>query len=277
MADKKILAVIPSRLGSTRLHGKALLDINGKTLVQRCWDSASESKLIDKIVVATDADVIMDEVKAFGGECLMTSDKLINGSQRVLQSACILSGVPYENINQSLPKLENDWDIIVNFQGDMPFLSGKLIDKAINFFKENDQTFSLVTIGIPICSEEEFLSPHLVKVVVSSKGEGLYFSRSPIPYDRDHDGQKLWPDVNGKKVYGFLHLGLYLYKPRVLSYYAELEPSCLESNEKLEQLRVLERGDRIGVMIVDPSYRDSFTDINVEADLEQARKIAKSN
>ena len=115
MADKKILAVIPSRLGSTRLHGKALLDINGKTLVQRCWDSARESKLIDKVIVATDADVIMNEVKNFGGECLMTSDTLINGSQRVLQSACILSDVPYENITQALPKLEKDWEIIINF------------------------------------------------------------------------------------------------------------------------------------------------------------------
>ena len=275
MTKKKVLAVIPSRLGSTRLHAKPLKDIAGKTLVQRVWDSAQAAKLVDVVKVATDAIEIKNEVERFGGEVVMTSETLTCGSQRVFQAACYLSGTTDVDPEAAISTLECDWSMIINIQGDMPFISGEVIDKTIEFFRNNQERFSLVTIAIPICSEEEFLSPNFVKVVVSSRGEGLYFSRAPIPFDRDKTGKEMWPAIDGKRVYGFQHVGLYLYSPKTLACFALRQESVLESIEKLEQLRVIERGEHIGVMIVDPRYKDSFAEVNIEEDLIQASKIAQ--
>ncbi|MCC6932556.1 MAG: 3-deoxy-manno-octulosonate cytidylyltransferase [Deltaproteobacteria bacterium] len=274
-SPKKSLVVIPSRLASTRLPAKALKDIAGKPLVQRCYEKAKEAKLVTKVVVATDAQEIADQVKSFGGEVVMTGAELTCGSQRVFQAASYLSGYYGTDPDEALKAINETWDLVINFQGDMPFMSGKIVDETIAFYQKNKGTYSLVTIAVPIFTEEEFNAPKNCKVVVSARGEGLYFSRAPIPFDRDGDGQPVWAGAAETKVYGFQHIGLYLYTPTTLRLYATTELSRLESIEKLEQLRVLEAGERIGVVIVDPRYKDSFADINEEEDLLLANKLAK--
>ena len=269
------LVIIPSRLGSTRLQAKPLKDIAGKTLVQRCWESASEASLVNRVVVATDAEEIVEQVKRFGGEALMTSAELTCGSQRVFQAASFLSGYHGNDVAEAIKAISASWDLVINLQGDMPFLSGRIIDQAIDFYQQNNTKFSLVTIAVPIFSAEEFNSPNTAKVVISERGEGLYFSRAPIPFDRDGDGQALWSGATAGQVFGFQHVGLYLYTPQTLKLYARTEFSKLESKEKLEQLRVLEAGERIGVMVVDPRYKDSFAEVNVEEDLAHANRIAR--
>lgn len=250
--DKKALAVIPVRLGSTRLARKPLAEIAGKTMVQRVWEACSAAVQIARCVVATDSEEILAVAKSFGAECLMTSEEIPSGSARVAAAYKLL---------------DEKFDIVLNVQGDMPSIKPELIDQSVLFFKENFQKFQMATIASPIYSESEFLNPNKVKVVLGQNSQALYFSRSPIPYSRE--GQRL-SDDSGRSIYGYRHMGLYLYKPEMFSVFSE-GGSNLEEIEKLEQLRVLERGFSIGVKVVDPSLVEDLIEVDTADDLQQVR------
>jgi 3-deoxy-manno-octulosonate cytidylyltransferase (CMP-KDO synthetase) len=237
----KVVAIIPARYGSTRLPGKALLDIGGKFLIQRVYERACGASMVEKIVVATDDQRIFDAVNAFGGEAVMTSPDHRSGTDRVAEAARITGG-----------------EVIVNIQGDEPFISPTVIDGVIRKIIE-DKDIVCSTAASPITEEAVWRDPNAVKVVVDCNGRALYFSRSPIPFYRDggFDG-------------AYLHAGIYCFRRDFLMRYAELEQTSLENAEKLEQLRMLEHGFRIGVVI---SGHSAFG-VDTQADLEEARRIA---
>lgn len=259
--DLKAIAVIPVRMSSSRLPGKPLKDIGGKTLVRRVWEQANASNCLSRVLVTTDSSDIEEEVRNFGGNVVITGSDITTGTQRVAEALAQIGSV--------------GWDVVVNVQGDMPFLKAEVIDAALGFFADNFSRFDMVTAATPIYSRETFLSPADVKVVVNENGEALYFSRAPIPYSRD--GALLRADIEGREclgILGFKHFGLYLFKPHALNLFRSAELSKLESVEMLEQLRLLDRGFRIGVCLLHPDRTAGFVEVDTDADLRKAREIA---
>ncbi len=252
----RVLAVIPARLGSTRLPQKPLRNIGGQTLVERVWRSASAAGLVTRLIVATDDDSIAGLVRSFGGEVMLTDPAISTGSGRVAETARLLGA--------------ENFDIVVNIQGDMPFISGPVIDRAIALLAAKP-LLDMVTVATPITDESVFRSTSDVKVVVSSEQEALYFSRAPVPHSRD--GVRL--EISGQVVYGYKHFGLYVFRPAALDAYRSNTQSALEQVEMLEQLRLLESGKRIGVLIVDAAATSSFVEIDTAEDVLKAETILK--
>ena len=215
----KFLGVIPSRYASTRLEGKPLKDICGHTMIEWVYKRTKLSNL-DEVVVATDDERIYKEVERFGGKAILTSKEHENGTSRIAE-VC----TKYE-----------DYDVIVNVQGDEPLIEPEMINSIINSFKEDD-TISMSTLKYKIDTMEEIENPNYVKVITDKKGYALYFSRSVIPYPRKLDIQNYYK-----------HVGIYGYKRDFVVEYAKMEPTPLELSESLEQLRALENGYRIKVM-----------------------------
>jgi len=255
-----IVAVIPARRGSTRLQEKPLKGIVGKSLVERVWNQASLCKDINSLYVATDDQEIRQLSESFGANVVMTSVEAPTGSARVAEA---------------IQKLNIQWDIALNVQGDMPFIEPDAISLAINYFKENFDNFDMVTIAIPIYDREEFTKPTAVKVVIGDGGRALYFSRAPIPYPRDDDEWKIVPGSD-RRVFGLKHIGLYLFKKEALYALSDnsLEAS-IENVEKLEQLRLLTLGFRIGVAIIPRELMEYSIEIDTPEDLEKAIEHAK--
>jgi 3-deoxy-manno-octulosonate cytidylyltransferase (CMP-KDO synthetase) len=222
----EIVAVIPARFGSTRLPGKPLLADTGMPLIQHVVEAARHARSLSRVIVATDDPRIVDAVRAFGGEVVMTRDDHPSGTDRVAEVA---AGVP-------------DADIIVNLQGDEPEISGASLDLVASLL-EHDPTVPMATLATPIHDESVYRDPACVKVVCSRAGRALYFSRSPLPFHRD--------GLPTASPLGLLHLGLYAYRRDFLLTLGTLPPSPLEQAEKLEQLRVLELGHSIAVGIID--------------------------
>ncbi len=233
----RITAVIPARYGSTRFEGKPLADILGKPMIQWVYEGVTQSKLIDEVIVATDDQRILEAVQSFGGKAMMTSPHHYTGTDRVAEVA---------------RKLKSE--IIVNVQGDEPLLKGQIIDKAIRPLLKDDSLFmsSLMT-RIEVI--KDWLNPHQGKVVVDQKSFALYFSRSPIPFPRDFKVEQILSNpadkrgIFSKRV--FKTIGLYVYRRHFLLKLSRMKPTPLEKLEKLEQLRVLENGYRIKVILVD--------------------------
>jgi 3-deoxy-manno-octulosonate cytidylyltransferase (CMP-KDO synthetase) len=257
--DFTIVAVIPARRGSTRLPEKPLKLINGKTLIQRVWEQSSKCSSINKLLIATDDAEIKNLGESFGAKVFMTSPDIPSGSARV---------------GAAVKMLNTDWDIAINIQGDMPFIDESVIDLAINYFKANFDKYSMVTIAIPIIDKEEFYKPTSVKVVVSDEGRALYFSRAPIPHSRDGDSWEL--NRTNQEFYGLKHIGLYLFKKEALLELEDNEVSSLEKVEKLEQLKLLERGHSIGVCIVPRELMERSIEVDTEDDLKAAEIEAKA-
>ena len=224
MKDIRIVAIIPSRYGSTRFPGKPLADIAGKSMIQRVYENVKASKGITDIVVATDDQRIAGMVLSFGGNAVTTSAENRSGTDRTAEAADIL-GIGPE-------------DIVVNVQGDQPLLDPRCIDEMIApFFTTPDLEMS--TLAFKIINEREIHDPKDVKVTFDHQGYALYFSRSPIPCARDASA--------GFDTYK--HLGFYAYKKRFLDAFSRLPEGKLEGIEKLEQLRALEYGYRILVVV----------------------------
>jgi len=261
----RILAVIPSRLASTRLPEKPLKDIAGKSLVQRVWEMAKGVPELTDIVVATDNETIFNHVESFGGTAVMTSESFSTGSERVYGAAQILGNGDPEQ-----------FDIILNIQGDMPLLPREAVSRLIQFLLEHRDRFQMATIATPITEEERFLSNSVVKVVVTETGEGLYFSRAPIPFPRDaSERRSVKTSAASEPVFGFKHLGLYAFTAKGLSAYNSPAQSSLEQIEKLEQLRVLERGNRIGVVVIEEALMRDSVEVDTPDDLARASEIAR--
>ncbi|MBK7629798.1 MAG: 3-deoxy-manno-octulosonate cytidylyltransferase [Ignavibacteriales bacterium] len=243
-----ILGVIPARFASTRLMGKPLADIGGKSLLQHTYEGACKSKLMNQIVIAVDDEQVAKAAKAFGAAVIMTPKDCPTGSDRI---AIVAKEFPRANI-------------IVNIQGDEPFISGMMIDQAIEplLFAPEVKVSTLAKL---ITSIEELKSPSIVKVVFDYKNFALYFSRSPIPFVREAKDEK---DIFELADF-YKHIGLYVYRKEYLLKFTQLAPTDLENWEKLEQLRMLENGFKI--KIVETEY-DSFS-VDTPEDLAKARKV----
>jgi len=233
-----IIAVIPARYDSTRFPGKPLVDIKGKPMIQHVYERVSKAKLIDRIIVATDDERIFDAVKNFGGEVMATSRKHQSGTDRICEVIKKVKG-----------------DIIVNVQGDEPGIAPLHIDKAVAPLLK-DKKINISTLAVRI-DDEKFLSdPNKVKVVFDKNNFAMYFSRSCIPFDAQQ---------NIKQNDFYKHIGLYVYRRNFLLNLKKLKPSKLEQIEKLEQLRFLDNGEKIKVVIVN---KESIS-IDTPSDLKQ--------
>ncbi len=237
---EKAVAIIPARYGSTRLPGKALADICGKPLIQRVYERVLLASRVERVTVATDDARIMEAVAAFGGEAVMTSPDHRSGTDRIAEASLVTGG-----------------EIIVNVQGDEPLIEPSVIDAVIGMI-DGDPDIVCSTAASPITDEETWRDPNAVKVVLDRNGLALYFSRSPLPFYRDSG-------FGG----AFLHAGIYAFRRDFLQRYSSLEQTPLEQAEKLEQLRMLEHGYRIGIAVT------GHVSIGVDttADLEKVRRL----
>lgn len=236
----RAVAVIPARYASTRLPGKPLLDICGKSLIQRVWEIVSRARGLDEVVVATDDGRIADAVRAFGGKVRMTSPDCRSGSDRVREVAESLAA-----------------DVYVNVQGDEPLLEPAAIERLLDVFRQ-DESVQIATLCSRI-SEEQARSPHQVKVIRDHAGNALYFSRAPLPFVRER----------GEAAEFLGHVGIYAYRADALRGFASLPFSPLEQAEKLEQLRFLQAGIAIRVPEVPPMGAG----VDTPEDLERVRAI----
>ncbi len=247
MGEVNVAGIIPARYASTRLPGKALKPILGKPMIQRVYERCAQAEVLDPVCVATDDARIVEVVEGFGGRAIMTSPDHASGTDRLAEAV------------QSV-----DTDIVVNIQGDQPFLDPAMIEEAVQPLLD-DASLEMSTLMHPISKPEDLKDPGVVKVVVDRDGFALYFSRSLIPYP-----QKDKPHV----VYE--HLGLYVYRRDFLIKLASLASTPLEQVESLEQLRVLEHGYRMRV--VETRCSDSaFSGFSVDTaeDLERAEAMLR--
>jgi 3-deoxy-manno-octulosonate cytidylyltransferase (CMP-KDO synthetase) len=235
----KITAIIPSRYNSNRLPGKPLKDICGKTMVQRVYEQVKKVSLIDQVIIATDDQRIFKEVKKFKGKVVMTSKSHKTGTDRLAEAAEII-----------------DSDIIVNVQGDEPLIEPSVIKSAIEPLL-SDNNLEMSTLKHLIKDEEKINDHNVVKVITDKNNNAIYFSRSKIPFAR-----------NSKKFKYYKHIGLYVYRKDFLLNYANMDPTPLEKQESLEQLRLIENGYKIRV--IETKY-DSIG-VDTKKDLIEVRK-----
>jgi 3-deoxy-manno-octulosonate cytidylyltransferase (CMP-KDO synthetase) len=219
----KPLIIIPARYSSTRFPGKPLAIIHGKPMIQHVFDRCR--MVCNQVFVATDDDRIVDVVKSFGGVSIFTSPEHQSGTDRCAEAALKLS-------------FSVDFDLVINVQGDEPFIEPVQLEQIIHCF-DHPET-EIATLLSPIQSADILFNQNKVKVVKSSADYALYFSRQPIPFQRDVP-ETNWLD----HAEYFLHIGMYAFRPSVLQAITKLEPSALEKAEKLEQLRWLENGYKI--------------------------------
>ncbi len=219
-------AIIPARWASTRFPGKMLHPILGKPLIQHTWERCLKAKTISQVIVATDDMRIAEAAFAFGAEVSLTSPKHPSGTDRLAEVSARLRGVKH----------------IINVQGDEPAIDPKLIDRLAKALRDHPK-LEMVTAACPFPCADDALNPNTVKVVTALDGRALYFSRSPIPFDRDNAQRST---LNS---HPFLwHIGIYGYRRDFLAQFVRWKPTPLESLEKLEQLRALEHGASIQVI-----------------------------
>lgn len=238
----KVIAVIPARYNSTRFPGKMMEILGNRTIITTTYQNVLETGLFDEVFVATDSELIFDEISKNGGKAVMTG-KHETGSDRIAEAV--------QNI---------DCDIVINVQGDEPFLKKEPLKQLIDvFYKDEKKEISLASLKIQLRESEEIRNPNNVKVITDNNGFALYFSRSVIPFQRE-----LSYDVTYYK-----HIGVYAFRKEALLKFSSLEMTPLEISEKLEQLRYLENGMKIKMVETD------FVGIGIDTpeDLEKAKKL----
>jgi 3-deoxy-manno-octulosonate cytidylyltransferase (CMP-KDO synthetase) len=228
----KVLGIIPARFASTRFPGKPLTLINGKPMIRHVYERAIKAKSLTDVYVATDDKRIEDTVLGFGGKVIMTSDQARSGTDRCVEALEIL-----ESKSKS-------YDVVINVQGDEPYIHPEQIDLAASCF--TDPNVNIATLAIKLKSEEELFNPNIIRVVFDIQKKALYFSRNPIPFVRNFE-RKDW----SAQFQYFKHIGIYAYRPDVLRQITLLATSSLEQAESLEQLRWLENGFQIHVEITE--------------------------
>ncbi|MFY8111929.1 MAG: 3-deoxy-manno-octulosonate cytidylyltransferase [Flavobacterium sp.] len=239
----KIIAVIPARYASTRFPAKLMQDLGGKTVIRRTYEAAIDNQLFDDVFVVTDSDLIYNEIVANGGKAIMSIKEHESGSDRIAEAV--------ENL---------DVDVVVNVQGDEPFINAEPLAKVIEVFKnDTNQQVDLASLMREITNEDEINNPNNVKVVEDQNGFALYFSRSVIPYPRE---------INLGVRY-MQHIGIYAFRKQALLDFYSLPMKSLEASEKLEQLRYLEFGKRIKMV------ETTHVGIGIDTveDLEKARLL----
>jgi 3-deoxy-manno-octulosonate cytidylyltransferase (CMP-KDO synthetase) len=225
----QILAVIPARFASTKFPGKPLVMIQGQSMVSRVYHQVIQSSLVAHAVVATDDQRIFDHVQAFGGKVVMTRADHPSGTDRCAEVAALFP----------------DADIIVNVQGDEPFVQPAQIDLLAQTLLQNPAV-QIATLAKKITDDTLLFNPNIVKIVIGAQGEALYFSRHPVPFLRGRE-TNTWLQHHTF----YKHIGLYTFRRDTLATLAQLAPSALEIAESLEQLRWLENGFRIAAGITD--------------------------
>ncbi len=239
----KIIAVIPARYASTRFHAKLMEDLGGKTVILRTYEAAQKSNLFDDVFVVTDSNLIFDEIVSNGGKAIMSIKEHESGSDRIAEAV--------ENI---------DVDIVVNIQGDEPFINTVALEKLIAVYtNDTENKVDLASLMCEITDEDEINNPNNVKVVVDQNGFALYFSRSVIPYPREKN----------VGVRYMQHIGIYAFRKQALLDFYSLPMKSLEASEKLEQLRYLEFGKRIKMV----KTTEKSIGIDTKEDLDKARKM----
>jgi 3-deoxy-manno-octulosonate cytidylyltransferase (CMP-KDO synthetase) len=241
-----ILGIIPARFASTRLMGKPLASIGGRTMIQHTYESAMKSKLMHDVIIAVDDEKVYQVAMNFGARVIITPKEIPTGSDRIAYVA------------QKIPEAE----IIVNIQGDEPFIPARMIDEAIEPLLF-DNSVNVTTLAKRITEVEELKSPAIVKVVYDYDNYALYFSRSPVPFVRD--ARTNLERITKAEIYK--HIGLYVYRRNALLEFTKLSPTDLEQVEKLEQLRMLENGIKIKIVVTE---LESLS-VDTPEDLEKAR------
>lgn len=226
---KKIIAMIPARYEASRFPGKLLKVLEGKSIIARTYEAVLDSKLFDEVYVVADHTAIQEEMERIGARVIMSSKQHESGTDRIAEAV------------EQLP-----CDIVINVQGDEPFISREALQKVIDLFQNKE--VQIASLMMPIDDEEKIKNPNCVKVVVDQQCKALYFSRSPIPYLRDQT----------EPVQYFQHIGVYGYKKETLLKITKLTQSPLEKIEKLENLRMLENGLEI--------FLDSVQEIGIAID-----------
>lgn len=242
----KVLGIIPARFGSTRFMGKPLASILGKTLVQRTYENARLVSALDKLLVATDDMRIFEHVEDFGGHAIMTSVDCLTGTDRLFE---VLDKHP-------------EWqqvEAIVHIQGDEPCICPRAIESAVNLLLENPNV-DMTTLVTPLKTKEEALNPSIVKCVFDCHSKALYFSRNCIPANKQLSFNPRFPY--------YRHIGLYVYRPKLLMALSKLPPTALQLEEDLEQLKVLEHGYEIKVAITN----EESVGVDTPQDLQQIEK-----
>ena len=240
----KVIAIIPARWASTRFPGKPLVKLRGKPLVQHVWERASRAKRVGRIIIATDDMRIAEAAFDFGAEVALTSPKHPTGTDRLAEVVRQLKSA----------------SIILNVQGDEPDIAPSTIDRLAEALQD-DPKLGMVTAANPLTDPADVQDPNVVKVVTDLAGRALYFSRSVIPHDRDGRG--------GIKY--LRHQGIYGYRRKVLLAFVKWKPTPLEQAEKLEQLRALEHGIAIGVIVV----RRESVGVDVPGDVAKAERALR--
>ncbi|WP_218916785.1 3-deoxy-manno-octulosonate cytidylyltransferase [Fluviicola taffensis] len=221
----RILGIIPARYGSSRFPGKPLIDLKGKTMIQRVVEGAAKSSLLTDLIVATDDQRIVEAVESFGGKVQMTDSKHPTGTDRCAEI---------------VRSLADNYDVVINIQGDEPLVDARQLDQLLQAFTNPE--VQIATLASRKIEMEDILNPNRIKVIVDKNQNALYFSRSPIPNFANAKGEPL-------EIYPFLrHIGLYAYRSEVLLQLSELEETHLEKIESLEQLRWLYNGYKIQVV-----------------------------
>ena len=240
----EVTAIIPARWASTRFPGKPLVNLRGKPLVQHVWERANRAKCVGRVIIATDDMRIAEAAFDFGAEVALTSPKHPTGTDRLAEVAGKLKSAA----------------IILNVQGDEPDIAPSTIDRLVGALQD-DPGLGMVTAANPVTDLADVQNPHVVKVVTDLAGRALYFSRSVIPHDRDgHRGIRY-----------LRHQGIYGYRRQVLLAFVKWKPTPLEQAEKLEQLRALEHGIAIGVIVV----RRGSVGVDVPGDLAKAERALR--
>jgi 3-deoxy-manno-octulosonate cytidylyltransferase (CMP-KDO synthetase) len=243
----KIATIIPARYQSSRFEGKPLATIHGKPMIQHVYERSARSKAADMTVVATDDQRIQDAVEAFGGKVIMTNTVHHSGTDRLAEAAQLLD-------------LSMD-DIVINVQGDQPLIDPRSLDQVISPF-ETDDKLDMSTLAFRIVDPREKINPKDVKVVFDKTGNALYFSRAPIPFGRDKPAEDMYK-----------HLGVYAYRRRFLDTFNQFPQGILENIEKLEQLRVLENGILLRVVV---TPFDS-PEVDIPDDIQRIETIINNN
>jgi len=239
----KIVAMIPARYDSTRFPGKLMKELGGKTIITRTYEAAKRTALFDEVYVVTDSEIIRNEIERIGGKAIMSKKEHECGSDRIAEAVEFM-----------------DIDIVVNVQGDEPFIKKEPLEALLEVFTGNDAaTIDLASLMQEVVDWEQITDPNLVKVVVDHKNFALYFSRSPIPYPRDKQSGVRY----------FKHIGVYAFRKQALLDFYKLPMRNLEATEKLENLRYLEYGKKI--KMVETEFRG--IGIDTPEDLEKARKL----
>jgi len=236
------IAVIPARLGSTRLPRKVLREIAGKPMVGRVYEAAKTSPLLADVIIATDSDEVMETARSHGWKAQMTATHHRSGTDRMHEIAQRVAA-----------------DVYVNIQGDLPMVRPEQIEALL---KPMQRAETMVSTIMTPCRPEEISNPNAVKVVTATNGRALYFSRSAIPFDRDQTSQVRY----------FKHLGMYAYRRAALERFCNLPESRLEAAERLEQLRLLENG--IDIYVEETPF--GTVEVDTEEDLRRVEALLRS-